>query len=110
MTLKSGLYEISYSGSSGVGSGTICVAEGRFAGFDVGGGNYVGDVDQVNGTGDFKGTLSFPQGGVLVSGQTVAAGSSMPISGRFALAGGQGGHFNVNVAGHEVRARITPIG
>lgn len=71
-----GFYKMEYTGNVGQGAGALAFVNGHLAGIDVAGGVYDGQYQTTpDGVVTGYADLSFPQGGMLVTGAVVAAGS-----------------------------------
>lgn len=70
-----GFYKMEYTGNQGQGAGALAFVDNKVAGLDVGGGVYKGEFHTMqDGTVSGYVDLSFPQGGSLVTGATMAPG------------------------------------
>lgn len=106
----SGFYRIDYQGQADHGAGALALANGKVAGLDVGGGIYRGTYTEEGGR--LRGTahLSFPQGGELVTGMRVPAGSEIPIPFDITADALTNSHsISVAVAGRNVNVRLTRV-
>ncbi|WP_156668566.1 hypothetical protein [Rhizobium aegyptiacum] len=97
-----GVYQMEFTGRAGQGVGTLTFADGKLAGLDAAGGVYKGEFSTTPG-GEITGyaDLNFPNGGQLVTGAIVAAGSA-PMRIPFAIT-------QENAEGHILRIE-TPTG
>lgn len=103
------LYGVQYAGQTGTGVGAMYVGGGVIAGFDIYGGRYKGNYTEANGRLKGTVTLSMPNGGVLVTGQQVPAGTSMQISADWPLDLGNGKSLQLNVGGKPVQVNFTKM-
>jgi hypothetical protein len=70
-----GFFKMDYTGATGQGTGAIAFADGKVAGLDVGGGVYVGTYQEIGDKVAGSVDLSFPAGGLMVTGAVVPPGS-----------------------------------
>lgn len=94
------IYDVQYTSldTGETGSGSFRKNGDEISGTDEAGGVYTGNIASTI-------TLSFPKGGVLVSGLNVPPGGSFPINGADIKLDGT--PFMVSVAGKTVTARVT---
>ena len=73
-------FRMDFAGRASSGAGGIAFANGKIAGLNVGGGVYKGTYS-ASPTGEIQGnvTVSFPQGGQLVTGANAARGHSFQV-------------------------------
>src|SRR5262245_41847190 len=74
------LYSLQYAGQTGGGVGAMYVGNGIVAGFDAYGGRFNGTYTDEAGRFRADIVLLMPGGGRLVTGQTVPAGTRIPMS------------------------------
>lgn len=71
-----GFYKMEYTGKDGQGAGAVTFVDGKLAGIDVGGGVYRGEFQTTqDGVVTGYADLTFPAGGILVTGTSVPPGS-----------------------------------
>lgn len=106
----SALYAMRYIGQTSGGAGAIYIGKGVIVGIDIGNlrykGTYVEDGGRIRGTA----TLSAPQGGTLVTGASMPAGSSIQLSVDWPSNFGNGQPQQVMVAGQPVQVMFDKIG
>ena len=96
------LYEVQYWGR-GAGLGTLYVGNGVVAGFDIFGGHYKGNYSEQGGRIRGTATLSMPEGGTLVTGQSIPAGQSVPVNFDWPDNLGGGQPLELQIMGQQVR-------
>lgn len=107
----SALYVMRYLGQSGVGFGSLYIGRGVVVGADAGNGRYKGTYTEAGG--QLKGTvmLSASAGGaILVTGQQLPPGQSIPIQIDLPADFASGAAQTVNVAGAPVQVTFEKIG
>jgi len=106
----SALYAMKYQGQAGTGLGTLYVGRNKIVGTDVGGGRYSGTYTDQNGRMKGAVLLSFPSGGVLVTGLQMQPNSSLPLSFDWPSNFGSGAPQQIMVAGNPVGVAFEKIG
>jgi len=103
------LYSVQYAGKTGVGVGAMYFGDGIIAGFDMYGGRYKGKYTESGGR--IKGTvaLSMPDGGELVTGQQVPAGTSINIQADWPADLGNGRALHLTVSGQAVAVTFNKM-
>lgn len=106
----SALYAMRYAGQADTGAGAIYVGKGTIVGVDVGNGRYPGTYteqgDRLKGTV----TMSFPNGGTLVTGQQMSPGSSLQLTADWPSNFADGKPQQINVGGRPVNVTFERIG
>jgi hypothetical protein len=74
------LFAVQYAGKTGTGAGAMYIGNGQIAGFDIYGGRYKGTYTEATGRLQGKVQLSMPEGGSLVTGQQMPAGSKLDVT------------------------------
>lgn len=100
-----------YTGHQGVGAGGIALVDGRIAGLDIAGGQYVGAFDESP-DGELSGyiDLSMPYGGVLVTGVPFPAGAPpQKIEFKTSAEGLEGRILTLQLPSGPVNVRLTKI-
>ncbi len=105
-----GFYKMEYTGHQGQGAGAITFVDGKIAGIDVGGGEYRGEYSQSSdGSTTGFADMSFPNGGVLVTGATIPRGSP-PMRIPFSVNGDASGQIlRIETPAGPVSLRLTLI-
>lgn len=105
-----GFFRMDYTGKVDSGAGTLAFVDGKVAGLDTGGGIYRGQytVDGQTVSGIVE--LSFPNGGRLVTGAVVQAGSPpMTIPFSVSETAAEGKIFRVDTPTGPVNVRLTRL-
>jgi len=104
------LYAMNYVGQTGAGSGAVYIGEGKILGIDVGNIRYSGTYNQQGSR--IKGTvaLSAPNGGMLVTGTELPAGSRIDLSLDWSANLADGQPQAVNIEGRSVHVVLEKIG
>lgn len=102
-------YRIDYAGSTGAGAGAMALANGNLAGLDMGGGVYTGTYVEKDGHRHGTAVLSMPNGGYLVNGMQVSAGTTIPIEFAIPIDAPDGHTLTVSVAGRHVSAILHKV-
>jgi hypothetical protein len=76
----SALYIMRFLGGVGMGFGAVYVGRNTIVGVDSGNARYSGAYTENGGRMRGNVTMTLPQGGVLVTGQQVPPGTSIPMS------------------------------
>lgn len=92
------------------GVGALVFGGEKIVGADAGGGRYAGTYTQQPSGIALSVNLTMPKGGVLVTGQQVLPGTSIPISGTWPANFANGPALSVNVAGKVVQVVQEKIG
>ncbi len=106
----SALYIMRYIGATGLGFGTIYVGKGTIVGADAGGGRYHGTYTESGGRINITAILSMPDGGILVTGDQIPAGTDIPVSADWPENFADGTAQPITVAGGEVQVTFEKIG
>ncbi len=99
-----------YTGLRGVGAGALALVEGKIAGLDVSGGQYVGSYREADGYIHGDNFMSLPYGGTLVTGVAVPAGLA-PQRINFSVEGAkiEGEVIALNTSSGPVNVRLTKV-
>ncbi len=107
----SALYAMRYLGQSGIGMGAVYIGRGSIVGVDVSNGRYHGTYTEENGRVKGNVTLSSPPGGsVLVTGDPLPAGQSIPLTIDWPSDFANGDARELSLMGHPVQVTIEKIG
>jgi hypothetical protein len=106
----SALYAMRYLGQAGVGVGAIFVGKGKIVGIDVGGGRYDGSYTEQGGRLKGTGTMTFPTGGTLVTGQQAPQGTKIPLTVDWPSNFADGSAHPLTVQGRAVQVTFEKIG
>jgi hypothetical protein len=107
----SALYAMRYLGSSGVGFGSVYIGRNVVVGVDVSNGRYNGTYTEQGGRIKLTGKLSAPVGGaVLVTGDQLPAGQSIPLSADWPTNFSDGSAQQIMVMGKPVQVTFEKIG
>ncbi|MPZ29574.1 MAG: hypothetical protein GEV13_01015 [Rhodospirillales bacterium] len=105
----SALYQMRYQGVTGVGHGAVYVGKGVVVGVDVTGARYKGTY-ATGANGGLNGTVTLiSAGGVLVTGQPIPAGTTVPIILALPANFGNGAFHTVSVGGNPVQVAFDKI-
>ena len=111
--IMSALYAMQYQGAgptaNNSGMGALFVGKGVISGVDVGGGRYAGTYTEANGRVRGTATLSFPSGGILVTGAQLPAGSQIPLSVDWPTDFANGKPHPISVLGQQVNVVLDRI-
>ncbi|WP_112358660.1 hypothetical protein [Agrobacterium cavarae] len=106
-----GFYKMEYTGNAGQGVGSLAFVNGYIAGVDVAGGVYEGQYQTLpDGVVTGYADLSFPKGGMLVTGVVVAA-SAPPMRISFSIEedGAVGQVIRIQTPTGPVNLRLTKL-
>ena len=106
----SALYAMRYVGRADAGAGAIYIGKGTIVGADVGGGRYHGTYTESGGRIKGNANLSMPNGGSLVTGQTVPPGTKIPLTVDWPVAFANGQPQPIMVSGQPVQVTFEKIG
>lgn len=106
----SAFYIMRYLGATGLGFGSLYVGKGAIVGADAGGGHYHGTYTETGGRMKVTATLSMPNGGILVTGAQIPAGTDIPISADWPTNFADGASQAITVAGGEVQVTFEKVG
>lgn len=106
----SALYTIRYLGATGLGFGILYIGRGTIVGADAGGGRYNGIYTESGGRMKMTTTLSMPDGGILVTGTQIPAGTDIPLSADWPTNFADGTARSISVLGNEVQVTFEKIG
>ena len=107
----SALYAIRYLGSTGVGFGSVYIGKNVVVGIDVANGRYNGTYTEEGGRLKLTGNLSAPPGGaVLVTGDQLPAGQSIPLIADWPTNFADGSTQQITVMGKPVQVTFEKVG
>jgi len=107
----SALYAMRYAGQADVGAGVLFIGKGVIVGADIGNLRYKGTY--VESGGRIKGTAAMsapPQGGRLVTGVAMSAGSTIQVTVDWPSDFANGQAQQIMVAGRPVQVTFEKIG
>jgi hypothetical protein len=104
------LYMMKYQGQTGVGTGTMLVANGKVLGADFGGGRYSGTYSLNDNHCHINAELHFPMGGQLVTGHAMAPNTRLPLSAVWPAEIATGVPLAISVGGQEVFVLFEKLG
>jgi hypothetical protein len=106
----SAMYSMTYAGVAGLGAGTVYIGRGVVLGADVGGGRYHGTCADQDDCLALNVTLSFPEGGQLITGLNMAPGSSLQLQATWPQSFADGQPQPIMVGAHLVEVVFQKIG
>src|SRR5690348_9844355 len=106
----SALYIMRYLGGTGTGFGSIYIGRGKIVGVDVGNGRYAGTYSEQGGRIKGNAQLSMPQGGVLVTGAQVPAGTKIQLTVDWPADFANGSLQAISVNGQPVQVTFEKVG
>jgi hypothetical protein len=105
----SALFAVHFVGKT-LATGGLYIGNGQILGVDGDNGRYKGTYTEQGGQVNAKLTVTYPEGATLVTGDQVAPGTSVPISGSWPLAFAGGEAQTVMINGKPMSISFEKIG
>ena len=106
----SALYAMRFSGANGDDVGAVYVGKGAILGVDTENGRYSGSYTEDGGRIQATITLTFPDGGRLVTGDQVPPGATIPLTADWPVTFADGSDQRIMVSGQPVNVTFEKIG